>query len=215
MNEEIQISEIVSVLFSTIAFIVGLLCRRHLPGYCKPILLLTIIAFLVDATSLILAFWEIYIPGIVHIYGILEFILIVWFYNEFFRNQTFSIGIYFLIAAFVTLGIIDYYHKGVSNVKMYMNSIEAILLIAFSFSLFLFVMKNRVTEHLTAETFFWINCAVMLYFAGNLVFFLLLKILSLKEIAFMWGFLHNSLSILYNILLILGFWKTRVPRTYS
>jgi hypothetical protein len=214
MNGEIQILEVLSVLFSAAAFLASLLFRKHLPRYCRPILILTVIAFLVDAISLILACWEIYIPGIIHVYGILEFILITWFYKEFFRNRVFTIAVYFFIAGFIALGIIDYYNKSISNVKLHMNSIEAILLIAFSFYLFLYVMKNQVTNNLVAETFFWINCAIMLYFAGNFVPFLLINILSLKQIGLMWEFLHNSLNILYNIILILGFWKTRTQTRY-
>jgi hypothetical protein len=215
VNGNIQIPEILSVLFTAAAFLASLLSWKHLPHYSRPVLILTIAAFLADASDLILAYWGIYIPLIVPVYCILEFILIVWFYKEFFKSQNLSRGIYFLIAAFITISIIDYYHKGISNVKLYIYCIEAILLIAFSFYLFLYVMKNQVTNNLIAETFFWINCAIMLYFAGNFVLFLLIKILSYKQIGIMWGSLHNSLSILYNIILILGFWKTRVQTIYS
>jgi hypothetical protein len=215
VNGEIQILEVVSVLFSAATFLVSLFFWKRLPQYCRPLLILAIAAFLADAIGLILAYLGIYIPLIVPAYSILEFILIAWFYKEFFRNRSFSAGIYFLIAVFIIISAIDYYHKGISNAKLYIYSIESILLISFSFYLFLYVMKNQVTNDLIAETFFWINCAIMLYYGGNFVLFLLIKILSFKQIELMWGFLHNSVNILYNIILILGFWKTGARTTYS
>jgi len=213
MGQNIRALDVISVFFSMAAFLAGFAYRKRLPAYCIPVLVLVALAFLVDFSCLVMAYFGIFVNEIVYIYTVVEFILLSLFYKQFFKSARFSIILYFLVAALFITGIFDFYKHSLNNVKNYMNTIEAVCLIAFSFSLFLYVMKNHVTDHLAAETFFWINCAVLLYFAGNLVFFLLIKILSLKQIALMWEFLHNSLSILYNILLILGFWKTRTLRT--
>jgi hypothetical protein len=82
-------------------------------------------------------------------------------------------------------------------------------MVAYAFSLFLFIMRNTITDDLVNETFFWINCGILIYFSGNILLFLLGKFLTVQQTFELWGPIHNILNIVFNILVSIGFLKSK------
>ena len=94
----------------------------------------------------------------------------------------------------------------------YSVSIECIVLASYSLYFFYIVLQKLLFENLLKEPVFWINSAVLIYFMGNFLLFLfsndLLKS-NIHQHIVLWGIIHSFCNICFNLLLIVGLWKTR------
>ncbi len=91
------------------------------------------------------------------------------------------------------------------------TSTESIILSLYALGSFLFVMRKLIFNNLLSEPFFWINSGVLFYFSGNLLVYVFSNYLvssGLYNDSHIWS-ITPILSIFFNILLSIGFWKTR------
>lgn len=94
------------------------------------------------------------------------------------------------------------------------TSLEAILLSLFALFSFLFVMRKLIFENILSEPFFWINSGVLFYFSGNLLAFTFSNYVYTHQQPYyntLWA-IPRFLNIFFNILICIGFWKTRRAR---
>jgi hypothetical protein len=147
-----------------------------------------------------------------HFFTILEFILVSVFYSRFFKQYFNPFIINILILFFLVIAYLDYQVNGLNSIDNFSISIESIILTFYSLYLFYYILKNLLFEDLLSEPVFWINTGILVYFAGNLLIFVFSNYLiqnAPKTHLLLWTVIHSFINIFYNILLSVGFWKTR------
>jgi hypothetical protein len=149
---------------------------------------------------------------LLHFYTVIEFTFISLFYINFFKSYFKPTIGYIGILLFLGVATIDYRINGIEAMDDFSVSVECITFIAYSLFLFYFILKNLLYNNLLSEPVFWTNSAILVYFSGNLLLFVfnnyLLKTAPTNE-SFLWSTIHSFFNIVYNIILAIGFWKTR------
>lgn len=201
----------ISTLFSTLSFIVGLLCIKSINRYLVPIFLIVSVSFVTEIINVVLVRLNINNHFIFHFYTVIEFILISFFYLLFFRE--YSRQQYFLlpIPLFLIIAFIDYKINGLNSMDNFSSSVGAVFLSLYALFSFLFVMRKLLFENILSAPFFWINSGILFYFSGNLLVFAFSNYVFAKEESIgnaLWS-IPQFLNIFYNILISIGFWKTR------
>lgn len=149
-----------------------------------------------------------------HFFTLAEFSLICLFYAFFFKRYFNPIFFYVFIPLLLIIALYDYKINGLSNFDNYSVSVESIFLIGFSMFFFYYCLKHLLFEdNILNSPAFWMNTAVLVYFSGNLFLFVFSNYLMKadpKMRFILWGVIHSSFNMLYNLVLATGFWKAKV-----
>jgi hypothetical protein len=189
-------------IFSPLApLLIQLVKRTKLNRFQTVILILITVSFASDLISkFILRRGNYYL---LHGYGLMEALLLVYFYSLAIakhRNVIYIVGAVFALF-YIVNSLTWEYHK----FNTYGRSIECLMMIGFSFSLFYQFYSEEEDIFIDQFPLFWINIAILTYFSGAFFSFILSKqILSSKELPWM---LHNLSNFLKNILFAVAIWK--------
>lgn len=92
-----------------------------------------------------------------------------------------------------------------------LSVIEASIMMVFAVYFFYKIQAEMIIPRLTNHPPFWINCAILIYFASAIILFIfddyIIKC-SLVEFQKLWS-LHLISNIAYNVLFAIAIWKTR------
>ena len=202
----------ISFYSSFLPLLVSVVNIKYLNGIYVPIFILLIVSCTVELITTRLKEAGINNFFVFHFFTITEFSLFSMFYFMFFRTYVNSKFIVFLIPLFIIAAYVDYKINGLDNMDNYSVSIECIVLASYSLYFFYIVLQKLLFENLLKEPVFWINSAVLIYFMGNFLLFLfsndLLKS-NIHQHIVLWGIIHSFCNICFNLLLIVGLWKTR------
>lgn len=194
------------VIFSTLR-------RKDLNSYMKPLFLLSIVAIVTEITNAVHAFFVVNNYYIFHLYTIVEFSLICLFYHRFLKQYfrdlvTIPIILIFLISAYI-----DFKINGLAKFDNFSISFEAIILSCYALFSFYYILKHLLFENLLNAPVFWVNAGIIIYFSGNLILFVFTNILFRdysEKYTIVWNSIHSITNLVYNILMSIAFWKTRV-----
>ncbi len=203
----------ISGLSGIIPIIFALITIKYQKNYILPIFILVFISFLVEIINWTFTQFSQNNLYIFHLYTIIEFVLLGLFYTYYFK-QYFKPTIFIIIMPlFLIIAITEYCIKGTGNMNNISTSTESIILVSYALFLYYFVMTKSLIENLLSHSIFWFNSAILVYFSGNLLLFVFSSYLAetKNENYFMlWATIHSFFNITFNLLLSLGFWKTRV-----
>jgi hypothetical protein len=143
-----------------------------------------------------------------NIFGLAQFPLLLQIYYQAFRprsNRTFFffMGLLYTVVFFAELVA---FPKGLNS---YSTSITSLVFIILSVAYFYFLMVDLPTVHIQRLPMFWVNIAVLIYFAGNLFLFSLRHYLitELKDDQTIYWSFHNFLNIGKNLLFAVALWQ--------
>lgn len=214
-----EISNHFLIVVSHITFIISfgpilisLINFKHLKRSLLPLFALFVFSILTDILNRIHMEMKINNSYIFHFFTIIEFVLISLFYSLFFKKYFNPLIINLLILIFFIVAFIDYKINGLNSIDNFSISIESIILTLYSLYLFYYILKNLLFENLLAEPIFWINTAILVYFAGNLLIFVFSSYLiqnAPKTHLLLWAIVHSFINIIYNVFLSIGFWKIK------
>jgi len=179
----------------------------------KPLFFLVILSVIIEALNEIHVGLDLNNFYLFHFFTIIEFTLISQFYHRFFKQYFNPLIIKILIFAFLIIAFIDYRLNGFNYVDNFSITIESVILTFYSVFFFYYILKNLLFENLLNAPFFWINTGVIIYFSGNLILFAFSNYLfetEPKKYHMLWYTVHAIINISYNILISVGFWKTKV-----
>lgn len=203
----------ISASSSLISLLASFMVLKRIKGPIFPFFILIIISVIMEGIGYICVKKGINNLYSFHIFTVIEFSLMTLFYVLFFKpyykRSYWMIG---LIPLFLIAAVIDYRINGPNEMNNFSVSVEAIVLSFIALLAFFFVMRRMIYDKLLDTSFFWINTAVLLYFSGNLLFFISSNYLHANEQAnylAMWT-IHSFMNIFYNILISVGFWKAQV-----
>ncbi|MBC8155583.1 MAG: hypothetical protein H7Z72_22070, partial [Bacteroidetes bacterium] len=147
---------------------------------------------------------------ILHIYTVLEFNTIALFYYLFFGHFYPRWLVPGLMVGFTGLAVLNTaFLQPLTGYNSYARSLEGVLIIGLALLCYQKMLVELTTKRLDKSPVFWINTGFLLYFAGNLFFFILGNAL-IKEprqsLSFMtWG-LHSLLMALMHSFIGVGLW---------
>lgn len=185
---------------------------KTIKSFLVPYFFLIIISLGIEGLNMFFAESGANNTHIFHFFTIAEFTLISLFYSFFFKKYFNPVLIYLIIPVFLVIAYIDYRLNGLNSMDNFSTSIESIVLIFYSLFFFYYVLKNLVFENLLATPVFWLNTAVLFYFSGNFILFIFSNYMAKSDpmkYMLLWGIIHTFFNVLYNVLLSVGFWKTR------
>lgn len=202
----------ISVVCTFLPLVSTLFCFKRVTRQYYPLILLFIISGLTETLVAIMRVKGINNFFIFHVYTIIEFILIVFFYRNVYLGLIKQIWLIVLILIFLTTAYLDFRVNGLRATDNISSSTSSIFLIILSlFSLYQLI-KDTSTKNITEKPIFWISSGVLCYFAGNLLVFLfsnyILEHLPGK-LTIVWFSVHSFFNITYNIVVSIGIWKTR------
>src|SRR5258708_11355920 len=204
-----------SVAACGIAFFLGIAGFRRSPYYMKLLCILTGVSFFSDVVSFFLPFFKVNPNYIGNTYGLVEFALLSALYykainDHRYLNKFIILGIVFFLFFFSNFLFFQQ-----AKINSYTLIFSSFVFIGLAVAYFYQLMRSLPTLQIQLLPMFWINVAVLVYFAGNLFLFILSNYLvnSLKDnLAVYWSF-HNFLSIIKNVLFAIGLWQNlRVPK---
>ena len=185
-----------------VCFCIGLTRIRSMIAELKLLLILTGVSFACDTGALYHTELNIKVNYFSDAYRLIEFMLLLTIYYKAFNNSK-------RLAAFITLALfymlfmaynIAYVQR--EQINSYTHIVLAAVFIVLAVSFFYKLVKDLPTLELHRMPMFWINVAVLVYFAGNLFLWIvshyLVTVMKDKLMVY-WSF-HNVLSIVKNIL---------------
>lgn len=171
--------------------------------------LLLLTSLLTEAINLYLMTQKINSLGVVNAYTVAEFTLLAWFYYLVFTVPIIKqrVGIFLLIGLVAT--IISTFspdlNKHLNNISL---AIESLAFISLSLLYFSEMLKKMAYEKIWHNPYFWVNSAILVYFAGSFFVFIFSDFLNVGK-SFQFWHIHNICSLLFYFILAIGFWKAR------
>lgn len=203
---------IISIAAAALSFIIGMIFINRLNSYLKTVLIIIGFGLVVDLANFIIINSGVNNYYIFHLYTIIEFSMWVSFYYLFYKTHIKSYPVFFaLIPLFLVIGYVDYSVNGLESMDSISLSCEALILTLFSLFSFRELMNRRIFEDLLNAPFFFVNSAVLLYFLGNLCFFLFANYIYKTEAQnYMASWtIHSLLNITFSTLISLAFWRSK------
>lgn len=145
-----------------------------------------------------------------HLYTLLEFIVIGSFYQQFFGSFFSKNLLPIIISGFVILAIINaLFIQGLYNFNTYASGLEGILVIGLSLLCFYKMLIELDTRSPTKQPTFWINSGFLFYFAGNLFIFILSNFIKGDNylLSLAWG-MHAFLMVILHLFIGIGLWQS-------
>jgi hypothetical protein len=121
------------------------------------------------------------------------------------RNRAFLLFVFLLIGLFLLTTVRDsIFILNSTGITMF-----HLAFIGYSIAGLYYLLKEQETLLISDSSFFWTCVAMLLYFSGNILLFvfLLLNPEYKQPVAYLWGYIHCSLNILYHILLAVSLSK--------
>jgi hypothetical protein len=149
---------------------------------------------------------------LLHVYTVLEFIMISWFYSICLKDMVRPRIIFFMAAGFTLFSVFNSWQlQPVTEFNTYARSLESILVIIYALASFFYMLTRPNLEGMVRTPLFWINSGFLIYFSGGLFLFILSNYIvdmgkDLNRLG--WG-VHAILSIVLYIFISIGLWNSR------
>jgi hypothetical protein len=203
----------ISVVASFFPLVVGLFCFKSIWKDLVYVFIYIVISVLVEIVTTIYVELNQNNFFIFHFFTVVEYTLLSLFYINFFKGYFKPFTFYVCMPLFYIVAFFDYMINGIATIDDFSISVESMIFIGYSLFWFYFVLKNLLFENLLSSPAFWINTAILVYFAGNLLLFTFSEYLLSNypgRSTSIWTIIHSFINILFNILLATGVWKTRI-----
>ncbi|WP_462247649.1 hypothetical protein [Ekhidna sp.] len=197
-------------------FLVGiytLYVYKKLPKEMKYFSWFVIISFLVQViASLLYHNGENNMP-LLHIYTVVGFICLVFFYNQIFDGLIKPKILWILAGVFVLYSIINsIFIQDIYTFNSYALSVEAVFIIILSLTTFVFLMNDIVKEKRMAiiKSISWINAGLFIYYASSLLVFyfgnMIINFSRTPLVRYTW-FIYALFSIIMYFCFFIGLWN--------
>ena len=197
---------------STVSVIVPLALAiyqaKHLKSYSRLILILLLFSLLADGLSYFLSRRAINTNWIVNYYLLIQFSLFGMIYLIELKRPRFLMLIALVFVPYFVIGTMFFY--GLFDFNTHVNSIAGLILVGISIYYLYHLLKELQVDNIAKVPMFWISFAVLCYYGGTLVLFLLNNLTAdnyPNSHRMYWTF-HNICNILKNILLAVGLWQS-------
>ncbi len=167
----------------------------------KPIILYLLLSICTQIISLWLWTNSINNLPVLHVYTVLEFYVLMWFYFIVFKHKIANKIILISTILFTLFAIVDsLLIENIFTFNTLSRSIEALLIIAMGLAYFIHTLTNEnTTPSLHSRSIKYINTGLFIYFSGSIVLFTFsnyINILAQPLVLNIWS-IHTLLLILF------------------
>lgn len=178
-----------------------LFCWKKLSRYQIVITAFIVTSFTVDLVTTFLVRANI---TFLHIYGLIESLLLIYFYTLVIHHPRLSFRA--IASIFTLLYVLNSWMLEWGQFNAYGRSAECVLIIALALRLFYQFYRDEEDIFIERSPMFWINVALITYFAGALFSFLLSQKILTGPMPWI---LHNISNILKNGILAVALWRIK------
>ncbi|HSO87780.1 MAG TPA: hypothetical protein VLQ91_14580 [Draconibacterium sp.] len=203
----------INALTNLIAFIIGCI---HFKYFSKEIkIVFYFVAFGVATeifTRFYKHFWMQNTGPIGHFYFPVAFFIMGMFFLMILKDFIKPAYILILIISFEVFSLINVlFIQDLYEFPSLTGSIGAMILFLFSVAFFTKVMTEAKILKLAQEPLIWINSAVLVYYTGNFIFYVLLNYANnySREFALLTVKFFSYINLLFYLLIAIGFWKVK------
>lgn len=211
MNEIINFYTIL-LATSILIILVGAINFKTLKGSLplRVLFCLFIISLLSDLVGTYMHNRGIHNLWLFNLYNLIEFALLALFFISLFKferkwNLIISLGYFVALIVMIYISISQSFTENLNSTLM---GLESIILICSAVYYFKVMLSKLEFDTPWSNPFFWINSGVLLYFSGGFFIFIFSDYRDVSNTINLWD-IHNIIHIIYNILIIIGFWKAR------
>jgi hypothetical protein len=123
----------------------------------------------VNLLAVVLSDYHINNLPLLHIYTILEFLLLSLFYIKILKGQLARNIIKFLMILFPLLCIINFlFFQSIFRFNTYTRPLEVLLIMAYSLTYFAQANEANEVKEWSSNSLIWVNIGILLYFSGAL-----------------------------------------------
>jgi len=193
---------------------VTIINRKFFDESLKIIFYYLLVDGIINIFAAVLAAFGIHNLPVLHVFTVLELLLLSYFYLLVLKNKTIRTAIKYLMILFPILCIINFsFFQSINHFNTNTRPIEALILMGCSLAYF--AQTNDANIKWSLNPLNWINTGILLYFSGALFIFSFSNIsegeLSKKYQAIytlMWN-IHATLVLAMYLLFAVGFSKCR------
>ncbi|MCP9763543.1 hypothetical protein [Lacihabitans soyangensis] len=198
--------------FLILPLAVGILNYKYLKGETMAVFYYILIAIFFEILSRTLMHLKVRntLPFL-HLYTVVEFSIFWLFYYRFFKVFYSPLGMKVLLVTFLLFAILNaIFLQKINTFNTYARGFESLIMIALSLMAFNKIIVELDTRYPTSQPVFWVNSALLFYFSGNLVVFVMSNYISgdNKLLLVSWG-IHAILMAILNSFIAIGLWQTR------
>lgn len=193
-----------------IPFIIAAVNNKNYPAELKSVFYYLIIAVLTQIISYV--YWLNSKPNLylLHVYTILEFLILLRFYSIILRGFVPRLLFTILLILFPLFAFTDsIFLENIFTVNTYSRSVEALIFIFLSVSWFVKMVSEDENFHSSTPGISYINFGFFIYFSGSLVLFSFQSYVA-KFSKFLYlniWTIHSLLLIILYLLITIGLWK--------
>ncbi len=147
-----------------------------------------------------------------HLYYVVAFVLLGFYYREVFKGFIKRAIIHYIMAIFVLFSVSNVlFFQSIFEYPALPSSIHNIVYLFASIVCFYRIMVEAKIKNLWEEPLIWINTAILIYYAGNLINVALFNFVLEYSIEFSKLIVNYFvvLNALFYTLVSIGFWKTK------
>lgn len=214
-----MLNEIIELFFKIAPWIIffplilSLKNFRKSPSELKIITQYLILSVITQIVSFI--FWKRNINNlpVLHIYTLLEFAVLLWFYYKILKSFIPKIYFYILLIAFVVFALTDtFLLEGVYVFNTYSRSVEGFIFIVLSVFWFFKVFFAEEESYLPYQkSINYISAGFFIYFSGSIVLFSFSNYINQLAHSMLFNIwtLHTLFLTIMYILLFRGLWRVK------
>lgn len=201
----------ISAITNLIAFIIGCIYFKYFSKEIKIVFYFVAFGIATETfTRLYKHFWMQNTMPIGHFYFSIAFLIMGLFYLHLLKGYVKPAFILSLIISFEVFCVINVlFIQDLFEYPSLTGSIGTMILFLFSIAFFTKVMSEAKITKLAQEPLIWINSAVLIYYTGNFIFYVLYNYsLSYStEFAILAAKFFIVLNLLFYSIIAIGFWK--------
>ncbi len=150
-----------------------------------------------------------YNVGLFNVFTFVEMTLYGLFYNlilkDYAHAKIIRLSLLFILIITVILTFNDKFNNELNQITL---TIESITYIALSLLYFDVMLTRMDYDKVWNNPYFWINAAILVYFAGSFFVFIFSNILKIETEVHLWN-VHSFVRILSTVIITIGIWKSR------
>jgi hypothetical protein len=171
----------------------------------KVLYYLLLASFVANSISLISAFVDFETLGIVNIYSVIEGIFLLYYFALQGERKLFPWALFI----FLSTTLVEWIGFAKENQFLeFAVVVESCLLVIFALRFFARMLGEMKVGHLSNYPYFWVNCAVLVYFAACVFLFAFGNLIMDNGLLLLWH-VHNFFHLIYLLLIAIAFWKVR------
>ncbi len=182
---------------------------RTLPKGMKAISLYLILAAATNIIGNLVARYRINNMPVMHVYTLLEFVLLMLFYREMFDEKGGRMYVNALIPMFVLLCLVNVlFFQDIHTYNTYTKSVEAVVVITLAIAYFKKTLDRSDHQPGGPDSLIYVNSGLLLYFAGSFILFIIPNMI-IPDLALgriIWRIHATFLLIMYQLFAI-ALWK--------